>query len=95
MILPDGKKLWLGGVYREIVENELLSFTHAWEEEGEHETLITVKFFAEGSKTKLIFEQEIFKSKESRDGHQEGWSECFDKLEDYLTKLYSQPTGNL
>jgi uncharacterized protein YndB with AHSA1/START domain len=42
---PDGVDLWLGGVYREIVEPERLVFTHAWEDaDGKrgHETLVTV-----------------------------------------------------
>src|SRR5579863_5935762 len=32
MRTPDGAELWLSGVYREIVPNRKISFTHAWEE---------------------------------------------------------------
>jgi uncharacterized protein YndB with AHSA1/START domain len=43
----EGKpELWQGGTFREIVAPERLSFTFAWEEEGERglETLVTVHF---------------------------------------------------
>jgi uncharacterized protein YndB with AHSA1/START domain len=89
MVAPNGEKLPLGGVYREIVQDELLVFTHAWEgDDGkpEHETLVTIRFEDEGSKTKMIFEQSLFKSVESRDGHQGGWTQCFDKLAGHLEK---------
>lgn len=90
MLTPDGQKLPLGGVYREIVPNELLVFTHVWEEdEGKpgHETLVKVRFEDEGKKTKVILEQTNFKSAESRDGHNEGWSSALDVLAEYLLTL--------
>ena len=32
MASAQGEEMWLGGVYREVVENERLVFTHAWDE---------------------------------------------------------------
>jgi uncharacterized protein YndB with AHSA1/START domain len=90
MIAPDGNKLWLSGVYREVVENELLVFTHAWENEnGEPgpETLVTVRFADHGRKTQLTFEQSGFASTESRDGHEGGWSQFFERLAEHLNEL--------
>ena len=89
MRAADGTELWLGGVYREIVKDELLVFTHVWEENGKpgHETLVTVRFSDQGGKTKVEFRQEFFESKESRDGHGEGWAECFDLLADHLRQV--------
>lgn len=84
---PDGRDLWLGGVYREIVEPERLVFTHAWDDaDGKpgHETLVTVTLADQGGKTKLTFHQAFFDSVESRDGHAGGWGECFDKLAVHL-----------
>jgi uncharacterized protein YndB with AHSA1/START domain len=83
----DGVEHWLSGTYREIVEDELLIFTHAWEDERAkrgHETLVTVRFTDVGGKTKLTFHQAPFESLESRDGHAGGWSQCLDRLSDYL-----------
>jgi uncharacterized protein YndB with AHSA1/START domain len=90
MIDPSGEKLEVCGVYQEIVPDELLVFTHGWIEDGvrDHETTVTVRFEDEaGGKTRMIFEQSIFRSKESRDGHEVGWSEAFGKLAGHLAKL--------
>ena len=84
---PDGTELWLGGVYREIVEPERLVFTHAWlDDKGKPgpETLVTVTLTERGGKTEMTFRQTGFDSVESRDGHAGGWNECFDKLENLL-----------
>jgi uncharacterized protein YndB with AHSA1/START domain len=86
---PDGTELWLGGVYREIVEPERLVFTHAWDDEHGnpgHETLVTVTFVERDGKTEMTFRQGMFESVESRDGHKGGWTECFDRLEELLSK---------
>jgi uncharacterized protein YndB with AHSA1/START domain len=92
MVMPDGTRLPLGGVYREIVQDELLVFTHTWKDEHgvpEHETLVTVRFADENGKTRVTLEQGVFKSAESRDGHNGGWSECFDRLAELLRTIQS------
>ncbi len=87
---PDGVDLWVGGVYREIVKNERLVFTHVWDgKDGKpgHETIVTVTFAEQGKQTKMVLHQANFKSVGSRDGHQGGWSESFIRLGDYLKEL--------
>jgi uncharacterized protein YndB with AHSA1/START domain len=87
---PDGTELWLHGIYKEVVLNQLLVMTHVWElEDGKpgEETLVTVRFEDLGGKTRISFSQTGFGSLESRDGHAEGWGECFDRLEVLLSKL--------
>lgn len=86
---PDGTELWLGGVYREIVEPERLVFTHAWDDEGGKpgpETIVTVTLSERDGKTQMNFRQTGFESAESREGHSEGWNECFDLLDDLLAR---------
>jgi uncharacterized protein YndB with AHSA1/START domain len=86
---PDGIDHRMQGVYREIVEPERLVFTFAWEDDQGvpgHQTLVTVTFAEQDGKTRLTFHQAPFESVESRDSHQSGWSECFDRLEDYLAQ---------
>lgn len=91
---PEGADHWMQGVYREVIEPERLVFTFAWEDETnqpKHETLVTVTFTEQDNQTLMTFHQAIFESVESRDAHHSGWSECFDRLEVYLTnasKLY-------
>ena len=90
MVAPNGDKYPVGGVYRKIVPDELLVFTHIWEEDDgtpEHETVVTVRFADEGGKTKVTLEQTNLKSAESREGHKGGWTQCLDRLGELLAKL--------
>jgi uncharacterized protein YndB with AHSA1/START domain len=84
---PDGMDHRVRGVYREIVPNRRLVFTHAWDgEDGRpgHETVVTVTFEDERGKTRMTFRQTGFKSAASRDGHRGGWSESFERLAEAL-----------
>jgi uncharacterized protein YndB with AHSA1/START domain len=85
----DGRELWHGGVFREVVPPERLVFTFSWEEEGERglETLVTVTFAQEGGGTRMIFRQTPFRSVHEYDGHQEGWTSTFDRLDVHLANL--------
>jgi uncharacterized protein YndB with AHSA1/START domain len=91
MRAPDGKELWLGGVYREIVPNKLIVMTHAWDEGGRPgpETIVTVRFEDQGAKTKVTLQQTGFDSIQSRDGHAGGWGECLDLLAAHLAAMRS------
>lgn len=86
MRAPNGDEYRLGGVYRELVGDELISFTHVWDEDGTpgQETIVTAHFADEGGGTRLTFKQRGFRNIESRDSHAGGWSECFDRLDDFL-----------
>lgn len=87
---PEGEKLWLHGVYREVVPGRRLVFTHTWTEPDGgpgHETVLTVRFSDLGGKTKVVLTQVGFDSVESRDGHRGGWSQCFERLAELLTRL--------
>lgn len=93
---PDGNIYAERGVYREISPPARLVMTWAWEAVGggeEHtigyETIVSVDFEPyEDNKTKMYFKQEIFESVESRDSHNQGWSEAFDNLELFLRLEY-------
>jgi uncharacterized protein YndB with AHSA1/START domain len=87
---PEGTDHWMQGVYREVVEPLRLVFTFAWEDDQGapgHQTLVTVTFAQHDGKTRLTFHQAVFESIESRDWHQSGWSECFDRLENDLAQM--------
>jgi uncharacterized protein YndB with AHSA1/START domain len=96
MRAPDGKELWLGGVYREIVLNKLIVMTHVWDDENGRpgpETVVTVRFEELGKdlgpKTIVTLQQTGFDSVQSRDGHAGGWGECFDLLAEHLATMRS------
>ncbi len=86
MRAPDGEDFRIGGAYREITAPERLVFTCRWNEEGP-ETLVKVTLFAIDGATAMTFRQTGFTSRPSRDGHGEGWGECFDQLADTLNSL--------
>lgn len=85
----DGKELWQGGVYREVIEPERLVFTFAWDQEDGrpgHETLVSLTFDEAGDGTRMTFRQAVFQTVESRDGHRGGWGSAFDRLEEMLAQ---------
>lgn len=84
---PEGREHWMSGEYHEVIEPHRLVFSFAWDDENGvrgHETLVSVSLRDVGGKTELTFRQAIFPSVDSRDSHHSGWSECFDRLADYL-----------
>ena len=86
MRASDGTELGLGGEYREIVPGKKLVMTHVWDDDG-IETVVTVTFEDLGKRTRLTFTQTGFTSDASRDGHEGGWTECFELLDDLLAEL--------
>jgi uncharacterized protein YndB with AHSA1/START domain len=84
----DGVELVASGVYREVVENERLVFTYAWEEGGVrgHETLCKLELSDAGEQTRLLFSQGPFATPESARDHQGGWGEAFEKLAARVSK---------
>ena len=81
---------WMGGTFREIVKNQRIVMTFAWEDGRDQEgveTLVTVTFSEEGGKTVQRFHQTPFLKEESRDSHIGGWSECFDGEQQYLDTM--------
>jgi len=86
----DHGENWFGGVYREIVPDQRIVFTFAWDNEGPSagiETLVTITFEERNGKTIQTFHQRPFLTIESRDGHVGGWTTAFDKLEAYAATI--------
>jgi uncharacterized protein YndB with AHSA1/START domain len=84
---PEGAEHWKQGVYREVVEPERLVFTFAWEDtdgNATHQTLVTVSFAEEGSRTKLTLHQAVFETVARRDEHQRGWTSTLQRFAEYL-----------
>lgn len=74
----------MSGTFREIVENQRIVFTFAWDHDPDWQTLVTVTLKPEGDGTRLTFRQEPFLDVETRDSHLGGWGECLDRLADAL-----------
>jgi uncharacterized protein YndB with AHSA1/START domain len=84
---PEGKDIWQHGIYREIVPPEKTVYTFVWDADPENEMLVSVVFKENGAKTDMTFTQEGFKSVEEREGHNDGWSQTFDRLATHLEKI--------
>jgi uncharacterized protein YndB with AHSA1/START domain len=85
---PDGSEHWFCGVYQEVKEAERLVFSFAWEDaDGQpgHQTLVSIDLVeAPDGTTRMTFRQEPFATVESRDSHEDGWTQSFDRLEALL-----------
>ena len=84
MLSPDGERHVVRGDYREVVANEKLVFTWAWDAapgDEPYESLVTVLFKPDDGGTLLTLTHEQLFDEESRDGHEKGWNGSLDKLE--------------
>jgi glutathione S-transferase len=84
MVAPDGERFVVFGTIRDYRRPERLSYTWQWEDddgapEG-NETLLTLDFHDRDGDTELVLTHENFASAESRDRHNEGWSNALEKL---------------
>lgn len=82
---PAGKEYPQYGIYREIVEPELLTFSFVWGNEGpDSEMEVSFHLTPQGHKTEIVFQKRPFQSEESRESERVGWNECFDRLTQYV-----------
>jgi uncharacterized protein YndB with AHSA1/START domain len=81
-VAPDGEKHQVGGVVREIVNDQKLVYTWAWHTTPERESLVTVEFKPDGDGTIVTLTHEHFYDAKARDGHQYGWDSALDRFEE-------------
>ena len=84
MATPDGNRMTVSGVFREIAPPDRLVMTWAWQQDDGsrgHETEIVVTFedVPEGTRLRLV--QSVFENVENRDMHGMGWNSTFDDLD--------------
>ena len=80
---PAIGRLRISGRYIEVVEPERLVFTWNWDgEPGSSETIVTVTFHARDGATEVVVSHEGFPGSESRDQHEQGWSDVLARLVD-------------
>lgn len=68
------------GHYTKVVPNELLQFTWAADWNPGEESLVTVSLKDVDGGTEITILHENFNKEASRDGHNNGWAGCLDKL---------------
>ena len=77
----DGEKHGVGGIYREIIANELLLFSWAWMTTPERQSLVKVTFAPRDGGTDITLVHEQFADEAVRDRHAHRWNGSLDKLE--------------
>lgn len=83
MIDPDGKVYEHRGTIKEITPNERLVFT--WTSHAVEDTLVTIELKERDEATTLTLTHE-FKPTDKIEGHDEGWKELLENLNNLLTK---------
>lgn len=81
---PDGKVYMHKGVIKELIPNEKLSFI--WNSHVVKNTLVTIQLNEVEQGTKVTLTHE-FKPSDKIEGHDEGWKELLENLDNLLTKL--------
>lgn len=71
------------GTYREIVSNEMLSFTWRGDWNPAEETLVTISLRDVEGGTEIVLTHENFHTAESRSKHNQGWTSTLEKLARY------------
>jgi uncharacterized protein YndB with AHSA1/START domain len=83
---PEGDNYLAFGVFKALRPVEHVALTHQWSRmtanvnPPNHETLVTVDLFTEGSGTRMEFRQTGLATEASRDSHQGGWGDSFNAL---------------
>ncbi len=80
MHASDGERHCVSGEYREIIANEKLVFSWAWESTPERVSQVTITLRPDGDQTRLQLTHEQFFDESIRDRHNEGWSASLDRL---------------
>jgi len=85
---PEGDPFYLEGEFREVDPPARLAYTFAWEDPDpdDVENLVELSFRDLGESTEVVLAQGPFKTEARREFHRNGWTDSFDKLEQFLSQ---------
>ena len=83
---PEGDVFFLSGTFREVDPPARLAYTFVWDppDPDDRETTATLELEDRGEETGVLFTQAAFATEARRALHEEGWSDSFERLEDFL-----------
>ena len=86
---PEGDPFYLTGEFREVDPPVRLAFTFVYEDPDpdDADTLVELSFRDLGESTEVVYTQGPFKTEVRRVLHRDGWTDSFDKLEQFISKL--------
>ena len=84
---PDGDLFYLSGEFREVDPPIRLVYTFRWEDPDpdDQETVVTLSFGDLGELTDLVVAQRAFATEGRREPHEQGWTDCLDRLETLMS----------
>jgi uncharacterized protein YndB with AHSA1/START domain len=84
---PEGDAFHLTGEFREVDPPVRLAYTFLWEppDADDVETLVELSFRDLGESTEVVFRQGPFKTEARRELHGDGWTDTFDRLEEFVS----------
>jgi uncharacterized protein YndB with AHSA1/START domain len=83
---PEGDLFYLAGEFREVDPPARLVYTFRWEDPDpdDRETMVTLSLENLGESTELAFAQGTFAAERRRALHEEGWTDCLDRLQELM-----------
>ncbi|MXW16956.1 MAG: SRPBCC domain-containing protein [Gemmatimonadetes bacterium] len=84
----EGGPFTAQGTYRVVDRPRRIVYTWAWKEEAhpmQEETLVTVELVEAADGTEIRLAHEGFPTPGDRDGHEQGWKICLDRLAEWVT----------
>ena len=87
LLSPTGDRHCVSGEYKEIIENQKLVFSWAWETTPDSISQVTVTLRPDGDTTRLQLLLEQFVSEDVRDNHNRGWGPSRDRLVANITSI--------
>jgi len=84
---PDGDVFHIRGTFRAVEAPRRLVYTFSYEEPDpdDQETLVTLTFDPNHAGTRVVLDQEPFKTAARRELHRDGWTDTLERLEQSLT----------
>ena len=81
---PDGEENRVSGVYEEVVEPRVLSFSWAWQSTPDRVSFVRVELQPDGAGTRMVFRHDRFFDRTARDNHERGWTATLAKLDAWM-----------
>ncbi|HEY2160350.1 MAG TPA: SRPBCC domain-containing protein [Solirubrobacteraceae bacterium] len=83
----EGDPFYLTGEFREVDPPVRLAYTFVYEDPDpdDVDTLVELSFRDLGESTEVVFAQGPFKTAARRGLHRDGWTDSFDKLEQFIS----------
>jgi uncharacterized protein YndB with AHSA1/START domain len=80
---PDGKVIWIVGIFEVIEPPHRLTYTWKLESQDGPVERVTVSFEAHGAATEVVVTHERIPDEAARTSHERGWIGCLDSLAQY------------